>query len=75
MNEVVMLLAIKSNEQAWKRSRLLGNTAKEEYVKAIASNRMERIIEAMDHLEHALELDPSLREIAEVDGDVLDLLE
>lgn len=75
MNEVVMLLAIKSNEQAWKRSRQLGHTAKEEYVKAIASNRMERIIEAMDHIESALELDPSLREIAEVDGDVLDLLE
>lgn len=74
-NEVLLLLAIKANDQAWEKAKLLGNTAKEEYVKAIAANRIDDYMEAVNHLENAFKLDPSLREIAKVDGDIIDLLD
>lgn len=75
LNEVLLLLAMKDNDTALSRSEKLGETAVEEYVKAIASNRKDMYIEALVHLENALRLDPSLREVARVDGDVTDLLQ
>lgn len=74
INEVLLLLAIKADDQAWDKAQHLGGSAKEEYIKAIAANRTDHYIAASTHLENALKLDPSLREIAKVDGDVLDLL-
>lgn len=74
-NEVLLLLAIKANDEAWEKAKLLGNSAKEEYVKAICANRMDYYMEAIDHIEKALRLDPELREIAKVDGDVMELLD
>ncbi len=74
MNEVVLLLAMKSNEAAWEKAQLLGDTAVEEYLKAVAANRLDMILPAIQHIERALELDPSLRDIAKIDGDTLDLL-
>lgn len=74
-NEVLLLLAIKANDQAWEKAKLLGESAKEEYVKAIAANRVDDYIEAVNHLENAFRLDPSLKEIARVDGDIIDLLD
>lgn len=74
-NEVLLLLAIKANDQAWEKAQQLGNTAKEEYVKAMAANRVDEYMEAVNHLENAFELDPDLKEIAKVDGDVIDLLD
>lgn len=74
-NEVLLLLALKANDQAWEKARQLGNSAKEEYVKAIAANRLDLYLPAVRHLENAFKLDPSLREIARVDGDVVDLLD
>lgn len=74
-NEVLMLLAVKSNDQAWEKAQKLGETAKEEYIKAVAANRMDQYLAAIDHLEQAFRLDPSLRETARVDGDLVDLLE
>ena len=74
-NEVLMLLAIKSNEQAWEKAKLLGNSAKEEYIKAVAANRVDEVVLALSYLESAFKKDPSLRDVASVDGDVLDLLQ
>lgn len=73
-NEVLLLLTIKANDQAWEKARKLGTTAKEEYVKAIAANRLDLYMPAVTHLTNAFRLDPGLREIARVDGDVTDLL-
>ena len=44
-------------------------------MKAVAANRLDKYIEAMVFLDNALALDPSLREIAKIDGDVVDLLD
>lgn len=74
-NEVVMLLAMKKNKEAWEKvSQLNTGTAREYYLKAIAANRQEKIGEAIMNIEKALELDPSLLDIAKVDGDIIDLL-
>ncbi|EJX09905.1 hypothetical protein EVA_01986 [gut metagenome] len=70
-----MLLAMKRNEEAWQQLQHMPiKTAKEYYVKAIAANRLENINEAMIYINKALELDPTLIEIARVDGDIIDLL-
>lgn len=74
-NEVLMLLAIKANDQAWEKAKLLGNSARENYIKAVAANRVDEVVLALSYLESALKKDPSLRDIASVDGDVLDLLQ
>lgn len=74
-NEVVMLLAMKRNEEAWEKiSAMNVTTAREYYVKAIAANRLEKVGDAIMSIEKALELDPSLLETARVDGDIIDLL-
>ncbi len=75
LNEVLVLLAAKNNTFAWEKARHLGDSAVELYVKAIASNRLDKYMEANAYLEQAFELDSSLREIAKVDGDVIDLLD
>lgn len=73
--EVLLLLAVKADDEAWNKAKLLGGSAKEEYIKAICANRMDLYTEAIDHLNNALRLDPELRQIARIDGDVMDLLE
>lgn len=75
INEVVMLLCLKANDQAWNKAQKLGNTAEEEYLKAVAANRVDEYMSALNHLEAAFRLDPSLREVAKVDGDIIELLE
>lgn len=76
INEVVLLLALKRNVEAWEKAKELPeNVAKHEYVKAIAANRLDNVTEAMKHIKKALELDPSLKEIAFIDGDIVDLLQ
>lgn len=75
LNEVLLLLAMKDNDTAVERASKLGDSAVEEYVKAIATNRKDMYIEALVHLENALRLDPSLRDVARVDGDVAELLQ
>ena len=72
-NEVLILLAMKRNEEAWDKAQKLGNTAKEFYIKAVAANRL-AMLEAYDYIAFALELDPSLRAIAEMDADVKEIL-
>lgn len=75
LNEAILLLAIKDNDHAWRRAQKLGNSAKEEYVKAIAANRVDEYLLAISHLKNALSLDPSLLEIAKIDGDINGLLD
>lgn len=75
LNKVVMLLAMKRNEEAWQQLQTLPvQTAREYYVKAIAANRLDYINEALICINKALELEPSLIETARLDGDVIDLL-
>lgn len=75
LNEVLLLLAINDNNRAWEKAQNLGNTAVEEYVKAVAANRLDMTMEASAFLENAMKLDPSLREVAKIDGDLIDLLD
>lgn len=75
LNEVLLLLALKDNDHAWQKASKLGDSAVEEYVKAVAANRVDEFLAAITHLENAFRLDPSLREVARIDGDVVDLLE
>lgn len=82
-NEVLMLLAIKDNARAFEKSAALGESAEEEYVKAIAANRMANaeasyaylFVEAESHLANAIHKKPELIEIARIDGDICDLLD
>lgn len=74
-NELVMLLAMKRNEEAMKLSRLLpDDQALTHYLRAICLNRLEQVTYAYDELTKALNMDPSLKQVAYTDGDVNDLL-
>ncbi len=83
LNEVLMLLALHNNSRAYEKSRQLGESAEEEYVKAIAANRMADAdaangflyLEASTHLANAIRKKPELLDIARIDGDVIDLLD
>lgn len=75
-NEVVMLLAMKRNEEALNKSRRLpADNALSHYLRAICLNRAERPSDACDELFKAFEMDPSLKIDARVDGDVNDLFD
>lgn len=82
-NEVLMLLALKDDQRALEKSLKLGDSAEEEYVKAIAANRMANadisyaylFVEAGTHLANAINKKPELIEIARIDGDICDLLD
>lgn len=74
INEVLMLLALKRNDEAWdKAMKLHGGSAREYYVKAVAANRTDNIGEALMYMQKAFELDPSLEDVARTDGDLIDL--
>lgn len=75
LNEVVLLLCLKANDQAWNKAQKLGNTPEEEYVKAIAANRTDNYDQAINHLKTAIKLKPELLDVAKVDGDMIELLE
>ncbi|MEG0949664.1 MAG: carboxypeptidase-like regulatory domain-containing protein [Bacteroidales bacterium] len=75
INEVLLLLAMKRNEEAYKKAELLpSDIAVNEYIKAVAANRLDKVGNAIMYLENAFMLDPHLREVASIDGDVNDLL-
>lgn len=76
INQVVLLLCLKRNREAWEVLKKIENSVAEvEYLKAIAANRLDNVQDAYIHLRKAIEMKPELREIARKDGDVLDLLE
>lgn len=74
-NEVVMLLAMKRNDEAFKLSRQLPeNEALSYYLRAVCLNRLNDPVEAYNALKKAFEMNPDLKRTAAVDGDVCDLL-
>ena len=74
-NEVAMLLAMKRNDEALRQcANLPDNDAVSHYLRAICLNRADRPIDAYDELKKAFAMDASLKAIANVDGDVNDLL-
>lgn len=76
LNEVLLLMARKENEQAWEKAKALSSdVAEHEYIKAACANRLDKVMEALLHIENAFALKPDLKEIAALDGDVVDLLE
>ena len=67
---------MKRNDEAWEKAQKLPmNDARCLYIRAVAANRLDNVMDAIMSLDKAFDLEPSLRELAEVDGDVLDLLE
>ncbi len=76
-NEVVLLLAMKKNEVAFEKSKMLTHDDDvTHYIKAIClhrSNDTNIAAEANRELKKALELDPELIEIAEGDADLNEL--
>lgn len=76
INQAILLLSMKQNSKAWEVLQKVEDTSPDtEYVKAIAANRLNNINEAVIHLRNAITQKPSLKEIAQKDGDVLDLLD
>lgn len=73
INEVVMLLAMKSNKAAFEKAKKLKDSAIAFYLRAVAANRLDDFL-ASSYLEMALQLDPSLVDLAKTDGDIIDLL-
>lgn len=74
-NELIMLLAMKRNNEATELSKKLPEgEALTYYLRAVCLNRMGDYTEAYDELKKALEMDPSLEKTAYIDGDVNDLL-
>lgn len=74
-NEVLMLLAMKRNNEALMQlSQLPDSEGLTHYLKAICLNRMDKPTEAYEELKEALEKDPSLKATAKVDADVNNLL-
>lgn len=76
MNEVVLLLALKRNEEAAdKADELPEEEALTYYLRAVAANRLDRITDAFANLKKAFAADPELKNTARIDGDVTDLLQ
>lgn len=76
MNEVVLLLALKRNEEAAdKADELPEDVAMTYYLRAVAANRLDKLTGAFANLKKAFALDPELKNTARVDGDVTDLLQ
>lgn len=76
INEVVLLLAMKRNEEAWEKAQALpDDEAKSYYLRAVCANRMDLIVEAAAFLKQAVARDPELMNVARIDGDVSDLVE
>ena len=75
INEVVLLMAMKQNEEAWEKAQELPDEPLSYYLRAACANRLDKVSEAYAFIKRALNEDPSLKEIAQIDGDVTDLLQ
>lgn len=74
-NEVVLLLALKRNEEAFEKANELPDEALAYYLRAVAANRLDKITDAFVNLKKAFVADPKLKDIARIDGDVTDILQ
>lgn len=81
LNEVLILLCQGRNKDADAKMTVLledkenWDNADIWYVKAICANRLEDLNWAIEALQQAITLDPSLIEIARLDSDVMDIIE
>lgn len=76
VNEVLLLLALKRNEEASdKADELPDEEALTFYLRAVAANRLDKVVEAFANLKKAFALNPALKDVARIDGDVTDLLQ
>lgn len=76
LNKAILLLCMKKDKEAYQCLKAIDDkSAEAQYVRAIAANRNNDLNGAIAFLKSAFELKPELKKIAEVDGDVLDLLE
>lgn len=74
-NEVVLLLALKRNEEAYDKTDGLPDGALTYYLRAVAANRLDKITDAFVNLKKAFAADPELKDVARIDGDVTDILQ
>ena len=74
-NEVVLLLALKRNEEAYDKTDGLPDGALTYYLRAVAANRLDKITDAFANLKKAFAADPALKDVARIDGDVTDILQ
>lgn len=74
LNGVLVMLKKRNDKAAWREAQKLGDSAIEWYVKAIAAHRVDDFNDEI-YLEKALALDPSLIDIAKIDGDVVEMLD
>lgn len=74
-NEVVLLLALKRNEEAFDKTDALPDEALTYYLRAVAANRTDNVTDAFVNLKKAFAADPALKDVARIDGDVTDLLQ
>ncbi|MGL5786752.1 MAG: hypothetical protein ACRCX4_08050 [Bacteroidales bacterium] len=81
LNEILILLCMNRNKDAdHKISALLdipenADNAHYWYIRAICANRNDNLTIAMESLRKALNLNPSLKDIAKLDSDIMDVLD
>lgn len=74
-NECCLLLAMKKNKEAMDVAKNLpDDEAITHYLRAICLNRLDDPVRAYDELKKSFEMEPSLKTVAHVDGDVNNLL-
>ena len=66
---------MKQIEDAWEKAQELPDEPLSYYLRAACANRLDKVSEAYAFIKRALNEDPSLKEIAQIDGDVTDLLQ
>lgn len=75
VNEVVLLLALRRDKDAFDKAVELPDDALAYYLRATAANRLEKLTEASVYLKRAISENPKYRDIARNDGDLVDLLQ
>lgn len=75
VNEVVLLLALKHNEEAYDKAEGLPDNALSYYLRAAAANRLEKLTEAFAYLKRAIAEDAEYKDIARIDGDLAEVLQ
>ncbi len=81
LNEVLLLMCLKRNKEAYEAAAHLLEEPENKkdpqvwYILAACANRLDDLGTAMDALQCAVTLDPSLKEIARVDSDVMDIMD
>lgn len=75
VNEVVLLMTMKRDEEAYEKAMELPESGMGDYLRAACANRLEKVSDAYAYIKRALNKEPGLRKVAYVDGDVSDLVQ